>query len=124
MAVGHDSFHRNYRRCKYDHLLLHGSVADRTAVPDPEVGLPGGETAFRARRPVAALRGGLPDRRLAYLAGLPDGSKLPGHQLRSDLRAGGMAIGVRDGAEEARARRAPLVGDDGTPDRPVGRVRE
>ena len=54
--------------------------------------------------------GAVHDRGLADPVRLPLGTQLSGHQLRGDLRAGGVEIGLEGGASRRSSRRAAAAG--------------
>ena len=85
---------RNARSSTPGDSKLLRSLDDRGLFSDAEVRVPRGSAEIRDCGAFSALSGDLPDRDLADFICLPAGTGIPGHQLRSGLRTGGMATSV------------------------------
>src|SRR5271154_1155792 len=89
------------------------SLDDRGFFSDPEVGLPCGGAEVRRCGAFPTVSGNLSDRDVADLICLSTGTRVPGQKLRSDFRAGGMAVGLPSGAPQAAPGYSPNIGGNG-----------
>src|SRR5262249_48094187 len=104
--------------------ILRRALHDRGFLPGTEVRMPCRGTAFRTARPLAAMRGGLSDRDMADVDGVPLRKELSGSELRSGLRTFGVESCVGSGPPRRAPRHATSLGRDGEINRPIGWVRQ
>src|SRR5260370_1206547 len=123
MGAAHQPADRHRRASAAGDCLLLCPLDGGGLLSHAEIRLPRRTATVRAHRPPVALSGRVLDRGVADALYLTAGARLPGDELRSDLRAGRMEVGLSRGAERVSAAPTATSRRPGADDCSIGRLR-